>query len=91
VLPFKTAVPAETEAFDEVVQTIVVEGTPVVDEPVAAEAPAEEPTAEPEAAPAEEGGEVLTEDGRDPAASPTDSPASEHKKRLSLRRKKDDA
>ena len=84
VLPFQTAVPAET---DEVVETPVAEAAPVVEavdvpaveeapaveEPVAEEAPAEEPAAEAGAAPAEE---------------PVEE---EHKKRLSLRRKKDDA
>jgi len=51
---------------------------------------ATEPVAEAETAPAEERGEVSTEPGRSPAASPTADAASA-KKRLSLRRKKDDA
>jgi small subunit ribosomal protein S5 len=91
VLPFVTAVPAETE--EEVAEAPAAEVSPVVEaaespaveagEPAIEDAPAEEPAAE--AAPAEE-----------PAAeaegAPADEPAAEeHKKRLSLRRKKDDA
>jgi len=102
VLPFSVAAPAETDEVAEAPSAeapiaeaapIVeaVEETPVVEEPVAEEAPVEEPVAEAEAAPAEEGGEVSTEPGRSPAASPTADAATEHKKRLSLRRKKDES
>ncbi len=92
VLPFSEAAPVETEAEaasvageaddarpDSVETSMdsVKEVQPVVDtEPVAEEAPVEEPVAE--AVPTEE-----------PAAE--EPPAEEHKKRLSLRRKKDDA
>jgi small subunit ribosomal protein S5 len=90
VLPFSVAAPVETdEAVDApaaeaapVVEAPVVEETPAaVEEPAAEETPADEaPVEEPvaEAAPAEE--------------APAEEPApEEHKKRLSLRRKKDDA
>ena len=91
VLPFKTAAPAELEEVAEapVAETapvVEVEETPAVEELVADEAPAEEPIAEVTA----EGGEVSTEPGRPPAASPPEDAATEHK-RFSLRRKKDDA
>ena len=83
VLPFKVAVPAETEEVAEapideaapVVEVVeVVEETPVAEESVAEEAPVEEPVAEAE-----------------PAASAEAPAAEEHKKRFSLHRKKDDA
>jgi small subunit ribosomal protein S5 len=84
VLPFQVAAPAET---DEVAEAPVAETAPAVEaveepvvaeEPVAEEAPAEQPAAEAEAVPADE--------------APAEEPApEEHKKRLSLRRKKDDS
>jgi small subunit ribosomal protein S5 len=103
VLPYSPAAPADAEEDAEApvaeaaLAVEVVEETPVAEEPVVEEAPAEEvPAEEPvtEASPPEtsgDGDEVLDEPGRDPAASPADVPASEHKSRFSLRRKKEDA
>jgi small subunit ribosomal protein S5 len=94
VLPFSAAAPAEEAADDAVAEAPTadapaavetVEETPVGDESLAEEAPAAEPVAEEPAA--EE-----TEDAA-PAgeAAPAEEPAAEeHKRRLSLRRKKDD-
>ena len=94
VLPFSAAAPAEETA--EVTEaavaeaapvaedaTVVVDGPavveePVLEEPVAEEAPAEEPVVEEPVVEAE-------------AAPAEESAPEEHKKRLSLRRKKDDA
>jgi small subunit ribosomal protein S5 len=87
VLPYKPAAPAddveEAPAVEEAAPVAdVVEEAPV-EEPVAEESPAEEPVAEAEVAPADEPA---------PEAPAADEPvAEEHKKRLSLRRKKDDA
>jgi small subunit ribosomal protein S5 len=89
VLPFKAAALDETEEVAEAPvgeaapAVEAVEETPVADEPVAEEvsaedAPAEEPSAEEPAAEAE-------------AAPAEEAAPEEHKKRLSLRRKKDDA
>jgi small subunit ribosomal protein S5 len=95
VLPFSPAPPAEDDELAEVAEAPAAEApaaeaapvaeeapaveaaeeAPVADEPVAEEAPAEEPAAEAEPA---------------PEASEEAAPE-EHKKRLSLRRKKDDA
>src|SRR4051794_26851892 len=84
VLPFVNAVPAEAEEelaeaaapAVEAVEETPVAGESAVGEPVAEEAPIEEPTAD----------EPVAE------AAPAEEPAAEeHKKRLSLRRKKDDA
>jgi small subunit ribosomal protein S5 len=79
VLPFKNAVPAEEEEIADAPlaeAAPAVEETPVAEEPLAEEAPVEEPAAD----------EPVAE------VAPAEEPApEEHKKRLSLRRKKDDA
>jgi len=99
VLPFSAAAPAEETA--EVTEaavaeaapvaedaTVVVDGPavveePVLEEPVAEEAPAEEPVVEEP---------VVEEPVVEAEAAPAEESApEEHKKRLSLRRKKDDA
>ena len=83
VLPYSAPAPAEAEEIVEAPVVVVVEAVeeaPVA-EPVADEAPAEEPVAEAEPVPADEPAVKANEE----------SGGEDSKKRLSLRRKKDDA